>query len=339
VTCQHCGSDIRITSDGKAIPFFHAAADAPAGTVLAEIRRELAAGRKIEAVKTAREQYGFGLKEALEFVEAVERGETPSVPARRDPAPPPAAPVAAGGMAEVQALALSGKKIEAIKRYRELRDTSLTEAKAAVEALERGEQPREWAPPPDLRSEAGVDWDELRGLVNSGQKLEALKRYRAQTGKSLEESLPVIDALETGRRSTPQGCNWGCARFLLAGLLFFFLIFSACGQYLRSTDLHACVVEEISASGTLQEALGSPIEVGSFLLVLGYSSSSDFGGNSERSAGYYVRVSGPEDGVLMYVEAYESSGGFFGMEANPVPNPNGFFIRTSGNVSSCSGRE
>jgi ribosomal protein L7/L12 len=43
---------------------------------LAEIGALIARGRKIEAIKTYRETFGVGLKEAKEAVEALERGES-----------------------------------------------------------------------------------------------------------------------------------------------------------------------------------------------------------------------------------------------------------------------
>lgn len=42
-------------------------------------------------------------------------------------------------LTEVRGLVRSGKKIEAIKRYRELKHTGLQQAKDAVEAMERGQ--------------------------------------------------------------------------------------------------------------------------------------------------------------------------------------------------------
>lgn len=40
-------------------------------------QQALAAGKKIEAIKLLREEYGFGLKEAKDFVERLERGQNP----------------------------------------------------------------------------------------------------------------------------------------------------------------------------------------------------------------------------------------------------------------------
>ena len=53
-----------------------------------------------------------------------------------DPPPPPGLPaVGADPLAEVRALAASGQKITAIKRYRELTGASLGDAKDAVDRM------------------------------------------------------------------------------------------------------------------------------------------------------------------------------------------------------------
>ena len=90
--------------------------------------------------------------------------------------------------------------------------------------------------------------------------------------------------------------------------------------------------------GTFEEDRKGSLEPGKWatLLVLGYSSESDFGGNAWRSAGYYTIIRGPDDRSLFYVEAFESSSGHYSVEANPVPNPNDFFVRQSGQVGECA---
>ena len=70
--------------------------------------------------------------------------------------PQPPMPVAPGatadmpeaGLAEVQALLRSGKKVTAIKRLRELTDMGLAEAKRTVDAMEAGGAPRTGPPRP-----------------------------------------------------------------------------------------------------------------------------------------------------------------------------------------------
>ena len=297
VTCAHCGSDIRITSDRTAVPFFTDTRPDPE-LDLTTIRQELATGRKINAVKLVREQTGLGLKESLEYVEALERDETPGPlgPVRTT------GPGTGGGLDEVQTLLASGNKIEAIKRYRTINDTSLAEAKAAVEALERGERIPEFQSP------------------------HATPRERRVA--SVRERMAGLPA------NAPSG---GCARILLGIGLFILLILGGCGQFVRTTDLHACAVDLITSNTALREELGSPIAVSPLVLVMGYSSETDFGGNTDRSAGYFTIAEGTRDSTWLYVEAFESSTGFFGVRYNPIPNPDDVRYDHSGQIESCGG--
>lgn len=94
---------------------------------IAELIRE---GNKLEAIKLLRESTGIGLKEAKDEIDRLEAelaGE--EVPARERTEMPEEAYV------EVQALALQGKKIEAIKRLRDQSGMGLKEAKEYVDAL------------------------------------------------------------------------------------------------------------------------------------------------------------------------------------------------------------
>lgn len=96
----------------------------PAPDSYAEVRASLANGRKIEAIKLYRELTGVGLKEAKEAVEAMM-------------AAPSAAPVPSSNLdlEPVRALVANGKKIEAIRLYRELTGTGLKEAKEIIDAM------------------------------------------------------------------------------------------------------------------------------------------------------------------------------------------------------------
>ncbi|NOK58672.1 MAG: hypothetical protein GFH27_549301n298 [Chloroflexi bacterium AL-W] len=94
-----------------------------------EVRRLVHQGRKIEAIKLVREHTDKGLREAKNYVEALERSA--ALPEEIDPS----ADVSAIGN-EVRALLLQGKKIEAIKRVREHTQWGLKEAKEYVDAFE-----------------------------------------------------------------------------------------------------------------------------------------------------------------------------------------------------------
>lgn len=92
------------------------------------------------------------------------------------------------GATSVVGLLREGRKIEAIKLYREQTGVGLAEAKAAVEAMDRGE-PVAAPPGPEASVEA---------LVAAGRTIDAIKRYREQTGASLADAKAAIDALAAG---------------------------------------------------------------------------------------------------------------------------------------------
>lgn len=93
-----------------------------------ELSRLLAEGQKIEAIKLYREQTGAGLKEAKEAVEALERGEV---------VPGLGSGSLGKGEEEILSLLEQGRKIEAIKLYRERTGAGLKSAKDAIEAMAR----------------------------------------------------------------------------------------------------------------------------------------------------------------------------------------------------------
>lgn len=94
--------------------------------ILAEVK----GGNKIAAIKLCREATGMGLAEAKDFVERLEK----SPDAKLSPAPE------AGILAPVADLLFAGRKIDAIKLYREQvkPGAGLKESKEAVEQLEAG---------------------------------------------------------------------------------------------------------------------------------------------------------------------------------------------------------
>jgi ribosomal protein L7/L12 len=114
--------------------------------------------------------------------------------------------------ADLASLVRQGQKIEAIKRYRAQTGVGLAEAKAAVEAIERGEKPGVGN---DAPAPADVDAD-LCDLLKKGEKIEAIKLYRAQTGASLAEAKAAVEAL--GSQHGIPVKSAGCASMVLLGL-------------------------------------------------------------------------------------------------------------------------
>ncbi len=116
--CEHCG--VPVTKS------------APDNVELADrIRRLVAEGQKIEAIKLLREATGAGLAEAKVGVEAIERGDTSAVIGMDHGA------VESNDELEQRLLRLvrEGQKIQAIKLYRERTSCGLKEAKEFVESL------------------------------------------------------------------------------------------------------------------------------------------------------------------------------------------------------------
>jgi ribosomal protein L7/L12 len=115
--------------------------------------------------------------------------------------------------ADLASLVRQGQKIEAIKRYRAQTGAGLAEAKAAVEAIERGEKPPTVpgaVPPNDVDADL---WD----LMKKGEKIQAIKLYRERTGAGLAEAKRAVEAIARQHGIPLQGA--GCASLVLLGLV------------------------------------------------------------------------------------------------------------------------
>jgi hypothetical protein len=88
IKCRYCGSML--------IPAGAATATSTNADVAPEVAQLLAASRKIEAIKIVRQRTGAGLREAKDYVDAIEAGRTPqSLPVRS--IMPPAQPGSGSG--------------------------------------------------------------------------------------------------------------------------------------------------------------------------------------------------------------------------------------------------
>ncbi|HEX7448277.1 MAG TPA: zinc-ribbon domain-containing protein [Pirellulales bacterium] len=96
-----------------------------------------------------------------------------------------------------------GKKLEAIKLYRQRTGVGLAEAKAAVERLQRQEA-----------IETGELEPRLLELLGRGEKIAAIRLYRSHTGASLSEAKAAIEHVSVKHGLAPM--RSGCAGVLIA---------------------------------------------------------------------------------------------------------------------------
>lgn len=114
---------------------------------------------------------------------------------------------------ELERLVASGNKLEAIKQFRNMADVGLAEAKAFIDAMERGgHRPSAHEPPSrNLRSaeEAAI------AAIREGNLIEAIKRYQQHSRVGIKEAREAVEALGLTHR-TDGRVNAKLARSLIA---------------------------------------------------------------------------------------------------------------------------
>jgi ribosomal protein L7/L12 len=110
-----------------------------------------------------------------------------------------------------------GRKVEAVRIYREARGVGLAEAKQAVELVEAGRQwSVEHATPP--LAEPGLV-DDLLEHVRAGRWIHAIRLYRDTTGGGLKEAKDAVEALaRSAGIPVMNGSGWGPMVVILAVL-------------------------------------------------------------------------------------------------------------------------
>lgn len=173
------------------------------GEQLKELRRLIAKGDKLEAIKQFRNMADVGLAEAKVAIEAIEAG---AHHAGAHEAPPRNLK-----QAEQAALAAirQGNLIEAIKRYRQQTKVGLKEAKEAVDALAVMHKT-------DGRVNAKLA-AQIIAMVKAGQKEDAITQLMSQTGFDDAEARAFIKTIG-GIGAGGTSCGGGCLRMIL-GLL------------------------------------------------------------------------------------------------------------------------
>jgi ribosomal protein L7/L12 len=168
----------------------------------AELLELMRQGRKIDAIKLWREKTNVGLKEAKEAVEAIERGQTPTIAGPDDG--PKAAPDPERLTNEVMALLREGETLAAIKRWREVTGADLKAAKDAIDLL-RGPSSvaaKAGTPAPPVaagREERELEKadfeDDILSILQTGSRKEAIHRYIALTGETEDRARNAVDHL------------------------------------------------------------------------------------------------------------------------------------------------
>lgn len=147
----------------------------------------LAEDKKIHAIKLVRETSGVDLKEAKDYVEALESGAVPNMPLVS------ISGEASESLAEAQAAMQGGNTIEAIRLVRKATGLGLKEAKDYVEQWKHTGVPPEHNVASSPQS-ADVE-QEARALRAQGNTISAIKLVRDRTGVGLKEAKDYVESL------------------------------------------------------------------------------------------------------------------------------------------------
>lgn len=116
------------------------------------------------------------------------------------------------GPEDIASLARSGKKIAAIKAYRQMHGVGLREAKEAVERIAAGEALPGPTPHQDdspfarlntdtaasPRSGDAASLEQIRALIRSDNMIQAIKVYRELHGCGLKEAKDAVERISQG---------------------------------------------------------------------------------------------------------------------------------------------
>lgn len=154
-----------------------------------DVQAAMAGGRKIEAIKHYRELTGVGLKEAKDVIDHLMAGG--ALDAKKKRALPPV-DAAAG----VRDLLDEGRRDEAVELYARFTGVDQYTARDAVDEIER--EMRLSDTPDESGKLTLLERGEIQTLLQQGNKIEAVKRYRELSGLGLKEAKDAVDAMERG---------------------------------------------------------------------------------------------------------------------------------------------
>ncbi len=123
---------------------------------------------------------------------------------------PPEIPANSGKLNEMVQLVRDGKRIEAIKIYREIFGGGLAEAKAAIERLQatgRLDAPAAAVTHVEIPGLTEAQVNEIASILRSKNKIDAIKRYRQITNAGLAEAKNAVEFIEKQRGFPQPGGN------------------------------------------------------------------------------------------------------------------------------------
>ena len=170
---------------------------------LKELRRLIARGDKLEAIKQFRNMADVGLAEAKVAIEAIEAGAHHA--GAHEALPRNLKQAEQAALAEIR----QGNLIEAIRKYRQQTKVGLKEAKEAVDALVVMHKT-------DGRVNAKLA-AQIIAMVKANQKEGAMTQLMSQTGFDEAEAAAFLKTIG-GIGSGGAACSGGCLRMIL-GLL------------------------------------------------------------------------------------------------------------------------
>ncbi len=185
------------------------------------------------------------------------------------------ATVSSAALDEVRRLAAGGNLVEAIKKYRQIYNVGLAQAKEAVEALQAGRMVTPSAAGARSPEELTHTLEEVQQLLAQGKKIEAVKVYREHFDVGLERAKYAVDQIEAGQTAFPEagftaamskqavqeqmqsrskkGSKAGCAAAILGVLVVIFgigamILFLPGGPLSQRAFVNGAVTEVNSAS-------------------------------------------------------------------------------------------
>jgi ribosomal protein L7/L12 len=151
------------------------------------VRNLVKEGRTLEAIRAYREQTGADLDDALKVVDGLQRQAEPDDAMQPQADRSLSEAVALEGP-DVTTLLQAGRKLDAIRVYREQTGSSLKDATSVIQNLERKLDAED-----ESELEHGQD---VETLLRAGRKLDAIRVYREQHGSSLKDATEAINDLE-----------------------------------------------------------------------------------------------------------------------------------------------